>query len=46
MNCILLYYDENDKSVAIITPHLKEINCKIQEPPYTPLLMMEWPANQ
>ena len=46
MNCILFYYDENDKSVAIIIPHLKEINCEIQEPPYTPLLIMEWPANQ
>lgn len=46
MGCILFYYDENDRSVAIITPHLKEINREIQESPYTPLLMMEWPVNQ
>ena len=46
MNCILFYYDENDKSVAMITPQLKEINHEIQEPPYTPLLMMAWPADQ
>lgn len=46
MNCILFYYDEKDNSVAMITPQLKEINCEIQELPYTPLLMMEWPAEQ
>lgn len=42
----MYYYDENDNSVAMITPQLKEINREIQEPPYTPLLMMEWPAEQ
>lgn len=46
MNCILFYYDENDKSVAMLTPQLEEINHEIQEPPYTPLLMMEWPTEQ
>lgn len=46
MNCILFYYDENDQSVAMKTPQLKEINCEIQEPPYTPLLMKDWPADQ
>lgn len=46
MNCILFYYDENDRSVAMITPQLKEINREIKESPYTPLLMMEWPADQ
>ena len=46
MNCILFYYDENDQSVAMITPQLKEINLEIQEPPYTPLLMMSWSANR
>lgn len=46
MNCILFYFDEDDKSVAMITPQLKEINLEIQESPYTPLLMMAWPAEQ
>lgn len=46
MNCILFYYDENDKSVAMLTPHLKEINYEIQESPYTPLLVMEWSVDK
>lgn len=46
MNCILFYYDEKDQSVAMITPQQKEINCEINEPPYTPLLMMAWSADQ
>jgi GNAT superfamily N-acetyltransferase len=46
MNCLLFYYDENDHSVAFITPHLKEINREIQELPFTPLLIMEWPADR
>lgn len=46
MNCILFYYDENDQSVAMITPQLKEINNEIQESPYTPLLMMDWPSDR
>lgn len=46
MNCVLFYYDENDKSVAMIPPQLKEINLEIQEPTYTPLLVMAWPADR
>ena len=45
-NCILFYYDENDQSVAMITPQLREINYEIQESSYTPLLMMDWPADR
>ena len=45
-NCILFYYDENEASVAILTPQLKEINQETKRSPYTPLLMTTWPAEQ
>ncbi len=46
MNMILFYFDENDNSVAMLVPQLKEINKEIEEAPLTPLLMMDWPANK
>ena len=43
MNAVLYYWDENEHSVAFITPQIKEINDAISESEYTPLLMMDWP---
>ena len=42
MNAMAFYYDEDEGSVAFLTPHMVEINRAIQESDYTPLLMMEW----
>lgn len=43
-NSILFYYDEYERSVAFFTPHIHEINRAIDESENTPLLMMEWSA--
>lgn len=43
-NAILFYYDEYERSVAFFTPHIHEINRAINESEDTPLLMMEWSA--
>lgn len=42
MNAVLYYWDENERSVAFITPQMIEINRAIDESDYTPLLMMDW----
>ena len=42
MNAILFYWDENEGSVAFITPQLVEINKAINESDYTPLLLLDW----
>lgn len=42
MNALAFYYDEEEQSVAFITPHIVEINRAIHESDYTPLLMMDW----
>ena len=42
MNAVLFYWDENEGSVAFITPQMIEINRAICESDYTPLLMMDW----
>ena len=43
MNAVMYYWDESERSVSFITPHIVEINDAINESEYTPLLMMEWP---